>query len=99
MAYVNGGMGVLPAGSTVVGSLLNSTGFDRLLLIHIGTLTQQTVAFWKLGASLTAYTTSLVVASNDVRDFGPFFFGSTESLFGGGVTSSSGFYVIDELRS
>ena len=94
--WVNGGMGVpTAAGATTL--TMNSTGFDRLLLIHYSAVSANTIVNWKLGSALVALTTTLALGANSVYDFGPFFFGSSESLIGG-LGTSSGSYVIDEMR-
>jgi hypothetical protein len=95
MAYINGGRGTLPAGSTA--NTLNSTGFDRLLLIHISPISANTVQMWINSTGLTPLSTTLLLSSGSAYDLGPFFVESTGSLVGG-MATSSGSYTIDELR-
>lgn len=94
--YVNGGMGVLPAGTT--GNVLNSTGSDRLLLVHVSAVSANTLVAYKFGSAVVPLTTGYAMSANTPYDLGPIFFGSSEALLGGAATSS-GWYVIDEMRT
>lgn len=93
--YVNGGMGTNPVGSTA--NILNSTGVDRLLLIHYFPVSANTVQAWKSGSALVPISTMFALSSGAPYDLGPLFFGSSESLVGG-LATSSGTYHIDEMR-
>lgn len=100
MAYTAGYSSGIPAGSTAAGSLLSSTGFDRLVLLHYGTVSANTAVLYKVGAGAinVPFTTSLNLFANDVRDLGPYFCGSSEALYGG-ATTSSGWLQVDEMRA
>lgn len=94
--YANGGMFTGSSGAST-GSVLNASAYDRLLVLHANAVTANTLILWKLGSSLSAYSTTLGIPANTPYDTATYFFGSTESLLGG-WSASSGSIIIDELR-
>lgn len=98
-SYVRTFMGAAPIASTAAGSLISATGYDRMLVIHVGTVSAQSWAFWNNGSATVPYTTGLAFAAADTRDLGPWFVGSSEQVYGGGVSSSSGWIIAEELRT
>lgn len=95
MAYLSGGSSTLPLAST--NSSFDSTGYDRFILAHVSVSQSNTITFWKIGPTNVKLADTVAMSSNDVRDFGPWFFGSSEYLAGGGGTSSGGL-VLDVRR-
>lgn len=88
MAFFNRGSSELPAAST--NSTFDSTGQDRFIVAHVATVQSNSISFWKVGPTNVRLASAVAMSSNDTRDFGPYFFGSSEIFVGGGATSSGG---------
>ena len=90
--WASGGAGTLSATLT---TSLNSSAYDRLLIVHVASNGTQIALTLDDGTKKLA--DAVVILPRDTRDIGPFFLPNGTSLRGG-ADSANGDYRIDELR-